>query len=188
MYQPRSSQWKNAVDTFIPPTVSPPPYGTAIDSLNGVAVYYNGDWQTTTGRNLAPDGYNLGIKWQCVEFIKRYYYENFHHKMPDSYGDAIDFYEPKLTDGAYSKRRDLWQFTNGSKSRPVTEDIIIFGGNEVNPYGHIALVSSTNADEVHIIQQNVGLYTRDTLPITMGEDGKWYVEGNVLAWLRLKEK
>jgi surface antigen len=70
----------------------------------------------------------------------------------------------------------------------VTEDIIIFGGNEVNPYGHIALVSSTNADEVHIIQQNVGLYTRDTLPITMGEDGKWYVEGNVLAWLRRKEK
>lgn len=187
-YQPRSSPIRSAVDAFIPPPTPPPPYGTAIDSLNGVKVFYNGDWRTTTGRNRAPNGYNLGIKWQCVEFVKRYYYEHFKHEMPDSYGDAIDFYEENLSDGGYSKRRNLVHFANGSKSRPVTEDIIVFGGNEANPFGHIALVHSTTADEVHIIQQNVGLYTRDTLPIVMSDDGKWYVEGNVLAWLRKKEK
>jgi hypothetical protein len=45
--------------------------GQEIDRLNGVAVFYNGGVGHSTGRNLAPDGYNLGIKYQCVEFVKR---------------------------------------------------------------------------------------------------------------------
>ncbi len=46
--------------------------GQEIDQLNGVQVYYNGGVDTVTGRNTTPDGYNLGLKYQCVEFVKRY--------------------------------------------------------------------------------------------------------------------
>ncbi len=47
--------------------------GDKVDSLNGVYVYYNSNVGNVSGRNLASDGYNLGLKYQCVEFVKRYY-------------------------------------------------------------------------------------------------------------------
>lgn len=65
--------------------------GQAIDSLNGVYFYYNGSVDNVVGRNTTADGYNLGLKYQCVEFVKRYYFEHFNHKMPNSYGHAKDF-------------------------------------------------------------------------------------------------
>jgi len=48
-------------------------------------VYYNGSVGHVSGRNLVPDGYNPGLKYQCVEFVKRYYYQHLNHKIPDSY-------------------------------------------------------------------------------------------------------
>src|SRR5690554_6276683 len=65
--------------------------GQRIDSLNDVFVYYNGGVDHVSERNTTTDGYNIGLKYQCVEFVKRYYYEHLNHKMPDSYGHAKDF-------------------------------------------------------------------------------------------------
>ena len=62
--------------------------GEPVDAFNGVAVYYNGGVQNVEGRNLAPDGYNLGLRYQCVEFVKRYYHQRFGHKMPQDKGHA----------------------------------------------------------------------------------------------------
>ena len=92
--------------------------GEAIDSQDGVAVYYNGGVGHREGRNLAPDGYNLGVKYQCVEFVKRYYYQHFNHKMPDASGHAADFFDAKLADGELNKARGLLQFRNGGSSAP----------------------------------------------------------------------
>ena len=60
-----------------------PEVGTIIDSYNGVNIYYNGNnFKNVLGRNVSEDGYNLGLKYQCVEFVKRYYYKRYGHKMP----------------------------------------------------------------------------------------------------------
>ena len=83
--------------------------GQEIDRLNGVAVFYNGGVSHSSGRNLAPDGYNLGLKHQCVEFVKRYYYEHLNHKMPDAYGHAKQFFDTALPDDARNPQRDLVQ-------------------------------------------------------------------------------
>lgn len=58
--------------------------GQKVDSLNGVYAFYNGEVNHVLERNITTDGYNLGLKYQCVEFVKRYYYEYLGHKMPDS--------------------------------------------------------------------------------------------------------
>ena len=68
--------------------------GEQLDELNGVAIYYNGGVNTVQGRNLSQDGYNLGLRYQCVEFVKRYYFERHGHRMPDTYGHAKDFFDP----------------------------------------------------------------------------------------------
>lgn len=99
--------------------------GVVVDEFNGVKVYYNGHVGNVSGRNTSKDGYNLGLKYQCVEFIKRYYYERFDHKMPDSYGHAKDFFDDSIADGKINPKRNLLQYHNGSGSKPQVEDIFL---------------------------------------------------------------
>lgn len=157
--------------------------GEAIDSLNGVEVYHNGSFGNVSGRNTAPDGYNLGLRYQCVEFVKRYYFERFDHRMPDSYGHARDFFDPDVSDGALNRRRNLLQYTNRSRSRPEVDDLLVLDGTLFNKFGHVAIVSKVSDTEIEIVQQNTGS-SRQTIGLEKGEEG-WYVEdGSVLGWLR----
>lgn len=159
--------------------------GEKVDSLNGVYVYYNGSISHVSGRNLAPDGYNLGLKYQCVEFVKRYYYQHLKHKMPDSYGHAKDFFKKSLKDSTFNTHRGLMQFTNGSVSKPRVDDLLVFDGHAGNKYGHVAIVSAVKLNKIEIIQQNPGPFERSRaeLPLKQ-ENGLWTVEGErVLGWL-----
>ena len=103
--------------------------GKKIDSFNNVSVYYNGNPKNVNGRNLTKDGYNLGLNYQCVEFVKRYYYEHYNHKMPDAYGHAKDFFDSKVKDGDLNSKRNLIQYTNPSKNKPKVGDLVIFSGS-----------------------------------------------------------
>jgi surface antigen len=134
--------------------------GDVVDSLNGVMVYYNGSVSHVAGRNISEDGYNLGLKYQCVEFVKRYYYEYLNHKMPDSYGHAKSFFNPALSDGDFNKARALLQFANPSKFAPKVDDLIVFDGHAGNPYGHVAIIASVQKNSIEIIQQNPGSLAR----------------------------
>lgn len=160
--------------------------GDKVDSLNGVYVFYNGGVDHIGGRNVAEDGYNLGLKYQCVEFVKRYYYEHYDHKMPDSYGHAKDFFDPSLQDGELNKRRDLLQFVNKSGSKPKAGDLLIFDGTISNSYGHVAIISKVSDEEIEIIQQNPGPFSSSRVNYDLDEeDGKWEIENiRVLGWLR----
>ena len=56
---------------FFPETA---PIGTVLDHENGVAIYSNGDEAYKShGKHFSKDGYYYGRRWQCVEFVKRYY-------------------------------------------------------------------------------------------------------------------
>lgn len=160
--------------------------GQKIDSLNGVAVYYNGGVGNVDGRALAEDGYNLGLKYQCVEFVKRYYYEELNHKMPDIYGHAKDFFNPQIKDGEINKQRNLKQFKNPSKSKPKINDLVIYSATTLNKYGHVSIISNVTENEIEIIQQNPGPFgnSREKYKLT-NVGGKWQIENNrILGWLR----
>ena len=160
--------------------------GDKIDSFNGVNVYYNGKVGNVTGRNLSEDGYNIGKKYQCVEFVKRYYYEYYKHKMPDSYGHAVDFFDTKLNDGQLNIQRNLIQYKNPSKVAPKVGDILVYKGTFGNSYGHVSIVSEIKNGEIEIIQQNPGVFkkTRRTFKVEKQND-KWIIKsGRILGWLR----
>ncbi|MEW6208463.1 MAG: CHAP domain-containing protein [Acidobacteriota bacterium] len=163
--------------------------GRKVDELNGVAVYYNGSVDNVSGRNVTRDGYNLGLKYQCVEFVKRYYYEHLDHRMPDSYGHAKDFFDEAIGDGEWNSRRALFQFTNGSRSRPSPDDLIVFGPTAFNPYGHVAIISKVSDSDIEIVQQNPGplASSRDRFSIEQ-RDGRWFIRNSrALGWLRKQE-
>lgn len=157
-----------------------------IDNLNGVKVYLNGRVSNVHGRNVTPDGYNLGLKYQCVEFIKRYYYEYYNHKMPDSYGHAKDFFDRNIRDGLMNRARNLRQFTNGSISRPRIGDILVFGPTPTNRFGHIGIISKSDGSQIQMIHQNPGLGNPSRVSYNLTQkNGKWYIATDyVLGWLR----
>lgn len=162
--------------------------GDPLDSLNQVVVYYNGEMGNVSERNTSPDGYNIGLKYQCVEFVKRYYYEHYKHKMPNAYGNAIDFFNKELKNGELNVDRDLIQYTNPSKSKPQVGDLIIMDATWTNEYGHVVIVSKVTDDEVEIIQQNAGNpdHPRDLFDLEFN-DGLWEIDhSRILGWLRMK--
>lgn len=161
-------------------------YGEVVDSLNGVPVYYNGGVANVSGRHQAQDGYNYGLKYQCVEFVKRYYHLHLNHKMPDTYGHAKDFYSHSVQSGQVNSRRGLLQYANGSVSSPMPDDLVVMGPAMFNTYGHVAIVSRVDEDRVEIVQQNSGPVgtSREYLPLEIAE-GRYYIrDANVMGWLR----
>jgi surface antigen len=159
--------------------------GQVIDSLNGVYVYYNGPMSHVSGRNLTPDNYNLGLKYQCVEFAKRYYYEHYNHKMPDAYGDAKDFYKKSVGDGEENKSRNLLQYKNPSIAKPAVGDLVVFNGTSYNKYGHVAIISDVRKYRIEVIQQNKSKSRESFFMIK--RKGKWHIMNKrILGWLRMK--
>jgi surface antigen len=169
--------------------VNPNPYkkqGEIIDNFEGVNIYYNGGVNKVAGRNVTPDGYNIGLKYQCVEFVKRYYYERLNHKMPDSYGHAKDFFDSTLKDGGKNIKRNLIQHQNNGSSQPRTGDILVFSGTVFNPYGHVAIVSEVTPNNIEIVQQNPGPFNSSRERFLLTHRGEqWHIENDrILGWLR----
>lgn len=163
--------------------------GDRIDEFNGVAVYYNGAVDNTSGRNTAADGYNIGLKFQCVEFVKRYYAERLGHRMPDTLGHARDYFAAAVPDGGLNKSRGLLQFRNGGGAMPATDDLIVFKPWLLNRFGHVAIVSAVGADFIEVVQQNPGPFgsTRERYPLTPQREGApaRVDHSRVLGWLRV---
>lgn len=152
--------------------------GEVVDTFNGVKIYYNGGVSNSEGRNLTEDGYNIGVKYQCVEFVKRYYYEYLHHRIPDTYGNAIDYYDTTLKDSMYNTKRNLIQFSNPSKAKPKENDIIIFDKTIFNRYGHVAIVSKVEDSLIEIIQQNPGPFACSREKIKLRKQNNFWIIDN----------
>lgn len=160
--------------------------GQIIDKQHDVAVYYNGGVQHVDGRNLTADGYNLGLRYQCVEFVKRYYYQRFGHKMPNDKGHARDFFQPRLASGELNRERGLLQFRNDGGSLPQADDLVVFAPWLFNRYGHVAIVSETGPDFVEIVQQNPGPFgaSRERMPLKRVNGALLVGHPRLLGWLR----
>src|SRR5690554_448607 len=74
--------------------------GQEIDDYLGIPVYYNGFfYEKVHGENNSSEGYFYGLKWQCVEYVQRFYYEHLQHAMPDPRKNARDFFDPETEQG-----------------------------------------------------------------------------------------
>ena len=161
--------------------------GDKIDSINHVLVYFNGGVNQVENRNTTADGYNIGLRYQCVEFVKRYYLHVYNHRMPDSYGHAKDFFDQSVADGAINEKRNLIQFTNPGKSKPQVGDILVFSPTLFNRFGHVTIVSEVNDDNLEWIQQNPGPFSSSREKATLFQlQNKWQIEGGrIMGWLRI---
>lgn len=160
--------------------------GDVIDEYKQVPVYFNGGIKHIDGRQRASDGYNFGLKYQCVEFVKRFYYIHYQHRMPDTFGNAHDFFQPQLKSGEYNRQRGMYQFRNDGRFAIQTDDLIVFRPWLLNPFGHVAIVSEVTAHDIEIVQQNPGVFasSRERIRLSLTE-AKQLADSNVIGWLRL---
>lgn len=158
--------------------------GDTLDIFNRVVVYYNGnDYTHSQGKNYSEDGYYYGQKGQCVEFVKRFYYEAIKHSMPNVWGHAISFYQRGLKDGGLNKDRNLLQYNDRSTMLPTFNDILVF---PISKYGHVAIVTNVKGNTVQILQQNMRYDARDDAELIQ-ENGHYsivYKGKKAKCWLR----
>jgi hypothetical protein len=157
--------------------------GRVRDRYQGVPVYDNGlFFFHSYGKHYAPDGYYFGQKWQCVEFVKRFYYQAKQHRMPDGMGHAKSFFDEKLPEGASNQRRGLVQFRNGSTNKPCADDLIVFTDTK---FGHVAIVTEVGSNYLEVIQQNILSGSRGKFSL-VASNGHYFVTSPRIpaGWLR----
>ena len=158
--------------------------GTVLDTCRGVPVYDNGLlFFRGHGKHYARDGYYYGQKWQCVEFIKRFYHDAKDHNMPDGMGHARSFFDNTLSDGALNPRRALLQYRNGSAERPQADDLLVFTDTK---YGHVGIVTEVGQNSIEIAQQNIHGHTRQRFSL-IASNGHYFVSTprTPAGWMRL---
>lgn len=161
-----------------------PALGEVAHTHNGVAIYSNGlEVFESHGKHYAKDGYYYGHKWQCVEFIKRYYHDAHSHQMPNVWGHAKDFYQSGLTHGSLNSGRNMLQFENSHTEKPQAEDLLVWNNP---PYGHVAVIAEVHDDHIVVAQQNIYAAPLKKFDLTH-ENGNWTIVDDTqpAGWLRL---
>ena len=156
--------------------------GPALGNLNGVDVYSNGFPKNDSGDYNKYDDIDTGLKWQCVEFINRYYLQKYGQNIRIAGDDANDYYKK-------AQERGLDSYENNNTVTPQPGDIIVSEGTSGN-IGHVAIVKDVFADYITVAQQNwcenIGdlefVLSRDGNNIGSFGGGKSYP---IKGWLRL---
>jgi len=169
-------------------TAKPPTgFGSELGQFNGVTIYSNGN-DTYVGTERSYSTINsikkdVGVKWQCVEFVNRYYWQQYGIALRDKYsGNANRFWNNASTMG-------LDSFSNGGTAIiPQVGDILVSNGGA---NGHVAIVRSVSSNQVCVAHQNFANSTADENKcLTMtSANGRYTVaefNGNlpIVGWLR----
>jgi hypothetical protein len=152
-------------------------YGTPLGAFNGIVNFSNRGGSKIYGF--------LGWKYECVEYVNRYYYEIFGYPSLKGTGDAYTYFE-----NLPSRFSDLTAYNNEGSIPPIPNDILVWGASPANHYaGHVAIVRDVQEGSVNVIQQNVTQSDEDAfyaLPMT-SQNGIYKVTsslGPVLGWVR----
>jgi surface antigen len=166
------------------PPVDSPKVGEIVTTYRTIPVYSNGDNYTLSyGKHFSENQYYYGQKWQCVEFVKRFYHDAFNHRMPSVWGNAMGYYDPTVLHGKMNKDRGMFQFKNGGATSPQPDDLLVF---DFAPYGHVSVISAVRENEIEVVQQNIAGKPRQTYTLEK-KDGLFTIvaKSKPLGWLRL---
>jgi len=166
------------------------PYGKMLGkSPRGIEAYSNCQSDCVIFEPNKWNGTYTGIKWQCVEYARRWLLVN----TGAVYGDvdiAADIWDKidHLTDVKTKRSIPLETYLNGSTQSPEVGDLLIYA-KAFNGTGHVAVVTGIDISNglVEVSEQNFqnkswsADYARKITLIKNGEN-YWLLDGYLLGW------
>lgn len=106
--------------------------------------------------------------------------------MPNAFGHAKDFFDKELPDKSFNQKRGLMQYRNVREYKPQINDILVYDKYPGNSFGHVAIISHIDDNQIEIVQQNMGLNSRIKIPLvnfyqywTIGLPHSWVAQKRI---------
>jgi surface antigen len=152
----------------------------------GVGPVYNSIEQGTTNDCDMTTTKPYGDRYQCVEFVSRFYSQALHVDTSTWSDGASAYWRSPAAKG-------LIAFPNGATPvKPALNDIMFFAPFGDDTAGHVAIVQSVTDSMVVLVEQNYRCSGTITLSLSQDpKSGAWTVgprpsKQTVKGWLRLK--
>jgi len=171
------------------------PYGVVLGvGMGNVPAYSNCNADCVVFEPNKDAGTYTGIKWQCVEYARRWLYLN----KGVVYGDvdiATDIW--KLASVTRVKDKTEFKFltyTNGNDTPPQVGDLLIYAKAYLNT-GHVAVISKvdTKNHSLQVAEQNFNNtkwadgYAR-SIPYVEHDHKTWVLDAYLLGWKRVTDQ
>jgi glutathionylspermidine amidase/synthetase len=172
------------------------PYGVVLGSTSqGVKAYSNCQSKCVNYEPHDVKDVYTGIKWQCVEYARRWLFVN----KGAVYGDvetAADIWDKidHLTHVATNKKIPLESHLNGSTNSPRVGDLLIYA-RAFYDTGHVAVVFNIDHENgfIEVGEQN---YNNQQWPDNysrkikfINDDGRfWLLDSYLLGWKQIVGK
>lgn len=172
------------------------PYGALLGvSTSGVKAYSNCQSECVTYHPNRLNGVYTGVKWQCVEFARRWLLVN----RNAVYGEvevAVDIWNKinHITHVATQKKIPLESRLNGSTQAPQVGDLLIYA-EVFHETGHVAVVTEVNHESgfIEVAEQNYknevwpGNYAR-RIKFIKNRDEYWLLDSYLLGWKHIQSQ
>ncbi len=167
-------------------------YGLELGSSPaGITAYSNCNSDCVIYEPNQFEGIYTGIKWQCVEYARRWLL----HEYGVVYGDvdiAADIWNlAQVTNPITGQSHKFSTIVNGSLIKPQRGDLLIYG-KEYLGTGHIAVVIDINEEQatLQLAEQNYlnakwnGEFARE-ISYTKKAEQYWLLDAYLIGWKRV---
>ena len=172
------------------------PYGEVLGrSPLGVTAYSNCASACVVFQPNHHEGTYTGIKWQCVEYARRWLLANRGVVYGDvdyaiDIWDKIDHYRQVSTD----RKIPVANLPNGSTKPPEVGDLLIYAKVMFGGTGHVAVVTGVDLENgtIQVGEQNFtnqqwsGQHARQ-IDLIRKDSGYWILDSYLVGWKRMLE-
>jgi glutathionylspermidine amidase/synthetase len=172
------------------------PYGTITGyASTDVAAYSNGNDSYISDDSNYLYGVYMGIKWQCVEYARRWLFIRKGCVFDSVVGAADIWTQISQVQRVVDKQCfSLKKYPNGSPNPPLNESLLIYNRSGTDfPFGHVAVIVAVLPGFIRVAEQNYypyywsGNYSRQ-IPYEL-INGSYYIEdyGSILGWMKIDD-
>jgi glutathionylspermidine amidase/synthetase len=172
------------------------PYGQALGVTNSnVRAYSNCDSSCVIYESNYWQNIYTGIKWQCVEYARRWLLANKGMTFSDV-DIAADIWNNinHVTEVMTNRSIPVKSYLNGSKQPPEVNDLLIYD-ESFNDTGHVAVVVNVDHENglIRVGEQNYsnevwpGKYARE-IKFVNKSGSYWLLEESLIGWKHINNQ
>jgi glutathionylspermidine amidase/synthetase len=163
-------------------------FGSIVGSVNGVDSYSSYKAVKPYQKNYINNIFT-GLKWQCVEFARRYLIitKNITFK---EINNAYELFDIKhFTSLKDNSMIHIQKCKNGSHIKPYKGSLLIWKQMTDNINGHVAIITQINLDSIMICEQNyknIKWENNYSRILKFKYNNGYYIEDkNIIGWINI---